>query len=562
MSGIFKSLQPKDVRVTPFRAHKTVVANFDANESSSYCKVYSAENSLSSSYNYYQQATTNLDAGNTHPEFEPEFARTTDGYFKTAIHTQLDHLYFREYLSNNKATLGGGGNINVQYRDLGYKAKVISFPNNAIGEGILPGSLSITGSGYTIEDDAVGNLILKTATGLTSPDPCDYDNLMLSYTFNRYYKYVDQRREKGPVVTELPATYGSTRLYASFSNVMFERVDTSGSIAVNFVPSYNSVVKLIPAENQDFRKVYNFSNKEYAIAFRFRFDGLATSGASLVTKLDYRDDYAVSPDGDVYIEQNPSLNYPYKLEIRDMGSGPELIFKKSNGITTLSLGTTSALTPGNYYSVVAQRSGSTIGLYVTGPGGSIGDTVQDPYYTTDPCESNTDLHCANDSMIRLGNDYSLTEPLSGSIDYIHIFDRYLTTNEISDLHQTTGSINRFCGNVFYNTGLVVLTHPKVIDPPITKIITRGTVTLLETEVMCTVGPGEFTTTHNRSVHSWNPSTNQYEIGCQYQSSSFRPYVTTVGLYDNSHNLVAVAKLSTPIQTSRTTDTTFVVRFDR
>lgn len=63
--------------------------------------------------------------------------------------------------------------------------------------------------------------------------------------------------------------------------------------------------------------------------------------------------------------------------------------------------------------------------------------------------------------------------------------------------------------------------------------------------------------------SLNPSISS---GSNYQgfttASYFNPYITTVGLYNNSQELVAVGKLSTPLQASRFTDTTIVVNLDR
>ena len=44
-------------------------------------------------------------------------------------------------------------------------------------------------------------------------------------------------------------------------------------------------------------------------------------------------------------------------------------------------------------------------------------------------------------------------------------------------------------------------------------------------------------------------------------SSFTPYITTVGLYNNNQELIAVGKLSQPLQSSRNTDTTLLVNFD-
>ena len=45
-------------------------------------------------------------------------------------------------------------------------------------------------------------------------------------------------------------------------------------------------------------------------------------------------------------------------------------------------------------------------------------------------------------------------------------------------------------------------------------------------------------------------------------SYFEPYITTVGLYDENYQLLAVGKLAQPLQSSPTTDTTILVNIDR
>jgi hypothetical protein len=42
---------------------------------------------------------------------------------------------------------------------------------------------------------------------------------------------------------------------------------------------------------------------------------------------------------------------------------------------------------------------------------------------------------------------------------------------------------------------------------------------------------------------------------------FTPYVTTVGLYDNAYNLLAVAKLAQPLPLSAVTDTSILINLD-
>jgi hypothetical protein len=44
-------------------------------------------------------------------------------------------------------------------------------------------------------------------------------------------------------------------------------------------------------------------------------------------------------------------------------------------------------------------------------------------------------------------------------------------------------------------------------------------------------------------------------------SYFDPYVTTIGLYNNSYELIAVAKLAQPLPLSSVTDTTILVNLD-
>jgi len=553
MSGVYKSLQPKDIRTTPYRAHKSLITTFTNNESDTDdCKVYEAEHSLSSSYNFFEQGRTNLDYGNAY--FTGQFATTTDGYYKTAVHTQLDHLFYREYLSNNKATLGGGAPILFQYRDLGYKALVISFGTKKVGEGILPESLQITASGYTISDDLYGNLVFD---GLSNPDAADYDNVMASYTFNRYYEYVS---EGAVPYLEQPVSYGSYKLFASFSNLSFTTPNNDGTVAAKFVSSQNSVMML--GASTELKNVYNMYNRDYAIAFRIKVNSAPASDAVILAKQDKMNDVAVTLDGDLYTNTDVPSQYPYKLELT---SGRKIKFSKSDTQTTISM-ESAALTLGDTYDVVLMRTGSQFRLYLDGGSPT---TLTDTFIQN--IGSNTifntsglptkEQDCGNRSNLYVGNNYDRTKGINAEISYLHIFDRSLTEGEVDNLNETDGWLGNYCGNVFYNLGLVVLTHPQLTNASLTALRCKGTVSMRETEVYCTVAPGEFNVSHNRSLQYWNPVHNQFEIDSRYTGSLFQPYVTSIGLYNDNNELIAVAKLSTPIQTSKTTDTTFVVRYD-
>jgi hypothetical protein len=87
---------------------------------------------------------------------------------------------------------------------------------------------------------------------------------------------------------------------------------------------------------------------------------------------------------------------------------------------------------------------------------------------------------------------------------------------------------------------------------------ENTHTIFEHEYSCHIKEREFTTTMNPTIID-DLDTN--DVKHFVTQSSWSPYVTTVGLYDNSARLLAVGKLSRPIKKSDEYDTTFVVRFD-
>lgn len=83
-------------------------------------------------------------------------------------------------------------------------------------------------------------------------------------------------------------------------------------------------------------------------------------------------------------------------------------------------------------------------------------------------------------------------------------------------------------------------------------------TLYETQYKCTLADNEFSDTLNPTVLE---DKNTGTVYSYTTSSDFSPYITTVGLYSSNQELLAVGKLSQPLPTSRTTDTTVYVNLD-
>jgi hypothetical protein len=134
------------------------------------------------------------------------------------------------------------------------------------------------------------------------------------------------------------------------------------------------------------------------------------------------------------------------------------------------------------------------------------------------------------------------------------------------------------GNIFYYHGMAIITSGSSND--ILNFVTSSAVTcsfsssltIYETQYKCTIRSSEFNVTLNPTAEV-SGSLFSYSGSYFYQpkggvptdnttGSYFAPYVTTVGLYDEDQNLLAIGKLAQPLPTSATTDTTILVNIDR
>lgn len=87
----------------------------------------------------------------------------------------------------------------------------------------------------------------------------------------------------------------------------------------------------------------------------------------------------------------------------------------------------------------------------------------------------------------------------------------------------------------------------------------SSVTLYETQYKCTIDTSEFNFSLNPSLVSGSTDGTLYDFAT---GSYFNPYVTTVGLYNQAQDLIAVGKLSKPLPSNNTTDLTVLINLDR
>jgi len=122
------------------------------------------------------------------------------------------------------------------------------------------------------------------------------------------------------------------------------------------------------------------------------------------------------------------------------------------------------------------------------------------------------------------------------------------------------------GNIIYGAGLVIITNP---TQPFNNTSWKSSYTLYETQYKCTAEASEFNLSMNPSLlsSSINKEGRIRQSGSAYYEdyvtgSDFTPFVTTVGLYNDEKELIAVGKLAQPLALSQYVDTTILVNIDR
>ena len=163
------------------------------------------------------------------------------------------------------------------------------------------------------------------------------------------------------------------------------------------------------------------------------------------------------------------------------------------------------------------------------------------------------------------DSYRFGKGYKGYLDEVRFYNRTLDSDEISTLY-THPSGQNFIGNIFYLQGLATITNREqryrsAFRNPISQSISyKGDITIYEHEITCNVNQGEFNQTLNRTVRKYGDPNNE-NLRAELTSSQFTPYITTIGLYDDDYNLIAIGKLAEPVRNDQDVDKTFVIRWD-
>lgn len=204
--------------------------------------------------------------------------------------------------------------------------------------------------------------------------------------------------------------------------------------------------------------------------------------------------------------------------------------------------------------------------------------------------SQPDATLSLNSKVQVGGVTNAQASSNGSFQFIggnvgDVFNFEYTSDYFEVAPGDTVSIN--LGITNKSQGVTVSVTPVSLTYPFDNLIVEGEETALinaltgsnvtmsfessvdiyETQYKCTMESDEFNYSLNPTLLSESISSSILISGSDTYvdfatGSGFTPFVTAVGLYNDSNELLAIGKLSQPLPTSQTTDTTILINLDR
>jgi hypothetical protein len=169
----------------------------------------------------------------------------------------------------------------------------------------------------------------------------------------------------------------------------------------------------------------------------------------------------------------------------------------------------------------------------------------------------------------------------------------VSDDSFGNLYVSQSGTGSYVGNIFYSNGIAVVKHDtgsitteiglnglKLISSSILYLDYESDVKYHRHETVVTLKPtdynisvfnpsmknvyeinGELTASLTQNNINPTSGSNGYSLYNLMASKIIKPYVTTIGLYNDKYELVAVAKLANPIQRTFDINQIFIIRFD-
>lgn len=561
---VYKKLKASDVSITPFEAHK----QYDYVSSSA-------------SNNGITFGATSWSSNNK--------SLFTSGNIK---YFQLDKMFYRNYITDN-ANLIPDINYLKQERRLYDKLNYVSIPQNLFGYRIQPTTINITGSfdgnQINVVDDGQGNIYPTTYTLGEKNWPKEERRVVYIGPVNGYRNTdLSININTGQPLVNYPTSFTCENVYDDsyyLNQVDYNRITfTTNPTPLTFIHTSgsggNGYLRL------DHNEAYNFGfNEDFNISFYTTNLGIknvtinspaTNNNYYFIAKSDIKTIIpSINETQNTFITGNlqpldiPAENkYPFKIYYtHDFENTGSIVFERSNGSFTSRI-TTPLFYNGDLFNIIHlsfQKTGSLLEIYKNGTKIASGSDIDPSICKDQPPKNQANLY--------IGTRGNIDSYLNGYMSQIMIFNQALSETQIQNVFQSiTGT--PYIGNAFYDEGFLTITHPSYTDYLFNEDVVndfnikfKNTHLIFEHEYQCSVDEDEYNYTQNVSVRKGKSNTSDELADCltgsldNSQITLFKPYVTTIGLYDDNYNLLAVGKMAQPVKMSEETDMTFVIKWD-
>lgn len=434
-------------------------------------------------------------------------------------------------------------------------ASVVSIPQNKFGNGIKPKSVTISdNSDYSdstinIQDTKVTDEYgLLIANELTSSTFIKSSNTILNLSLDGIFK--DYSSYDNRLITD---TYTFGESDANIGKVV-NLTDQTQSIRVRHNSNFDGLNK----------------NDEWAVSFWASIPEQGITGRNIFSLVQKRNAYTYIDDAGLeQIKSEGNGQYPFDLSFyseEHPSLAGQLFLRASDGKSTINISSSTAYNDGEFHHYVINKSGSEVSLYVDGE-----SEVSSSYSFRGLVNNDRDL------LIGSRNVENTEANFSGSIGQFRVHRTSLTSNEISSLadNSSSGSAlqRKEVGYVFYKQGMIVTTDPRPRYQNIFlgdgdwgytdrdyELNYRATKRVEEVSILCEMKANEFNVSSNASLRVGGTDTDSRLMN-MVTGSDFRPYITQVGLYNDTGDLLAIAKLGSPLKKRQDVDVTINVKFD-
>ncbi len=566
MYSVYKKLTIQDISIVPFNAHKQYSFN-SSSAALNKVKHFDTRWTSASIYSYTSGSSGGSASIDTHNILK---------------YNQINHLFYDKFKVNINNRLGDTHYLN-QKRALYSRANILSIPAGLFGHEIYPNTFYLSSSAHEVTDDSHGNLIISGT--LDSDFNTDIRANILRIGPEKGFKQYDLNTRNGfeaslyyrrgkPIIngrtvysTDFGVNYDDSYYFNNikYNNITFSEITLRGGLysGINF----NGASEIQLANDEKFH--FN-PGDDFTITLWARVNNNLNNGSVyLISKSTTRTiipspisgkaaEYSTAVTGAAQTKDVAAANkYPFEVYIENVGTTPHVIFRRFDGNTTSTV--SASFTTSSLQHVSCRVSSSQMEIFTSGIGSGISGS------------DNTFRETQNNANIYIGNKGGNEKFLNGILSQINIYDEALSDTQILN-HYSSSNGSPYVGNIFYSTGIATITHPNyqtvlsgsmphgTDSGSIHALRFQGSHLLYENEYQCTVEEHEFNNTMNISARKLRTTTCQ-DAANFVSSSIFKPYVTTVGLFNEEGECLVVGKLGQPVRTSDETDTTFILRWD-